>query len=113
VHWSDQLGLVCCAPCYVQRTPYSAQAAAWKPAPAERTRRTQTRYQKLHGRVWQALEARGEVFPRCDGSGVLVGWCPACGAGVVSVQLLDNPPRVRLDACSAGCPPKRIAEALK
>jgi hypothetical protein len=42
-----------------------------------------------------------------------MGYCPVCRRGTVAVELLDDPPRVRLEACSAGCPPERIKEALK
>jgi hypothetical protein len=44
------------------------------------------------------------VFTYADGTGRLMGYCPACGLGCVAVQILNtDPPRARTDGCSNGC----------
>lgn len=71
--------------------------------------------------MWVALKSAGleatgspwVVFGGGDPSLPLAGYCPVCKRGTVAVWLLDDPPRIRQDGCSAGCPPERVNEALR
>jgi hypothetical protein len=46
-------------------------------------------------------------------TGYIAGWCPVCGAGTVTVRFIDaDPPRIRQNGCSDGCPPELVAQAL-
>jgi hypothetical protein len=91
-----------------------------EPSPSPRRERP-TEYAKLVDRVWKAFEGaavertgHGDVVGAGDPSLPLMGWCPVCKRGTVAVWLIWNaePPRVRLDECSAGCPAEVIARAL-
>jgi hypothetical protein len=117
--FSVAAGAVLCFDCYglLPEARTTARAPRYAPPP----RRRPNPYERLHERVWAALEASGEavtgvrlgsVFTRADGSGWLYGWCPSCREGTVAVRLLDNPPRVRVDGCSAGCTDDQLTAAL-
>jgi hypothetical protein len=71
--------------------------------------------------VYRALQAAGiarhgsewGVFGLGDPRLPLMGWCPACGNGTVSIRLIAGaPPRLRTDGCSDGCSPDLILDAL-
>lgn len=43
----------------------------------------------------------------------LMGYCPVCRRGTVSIYLLDtDPPRPRTDGCTDGCSPDLIFDAI-
>lgn len=66
-------------------------------------------------RVWSALERVGTVFAFCDGSGALVGYCPACEQGTVSLRVWGDihEPRLRVQPCSAGCDEDTVMQAVR
>jgi hypothetical protein len=79
-------------------------------------------YARLFRRVYAALERAGVevtgspwcVFGLGDPALPYVGYCPVCRRGTVVVWLIDaDPPRLRLDGCSAGCEPDDVARALR
>jgi hypothetical protein len=121
IHFSVALGERCCERCHCDAAPPPSLAALRYRAPrATYSPSKPTPYARLVERVYGALARAGEavtghptVFGLGDPSLPLMGWCPVCERGTVAVTLLDDPPRLRLDGCSAGCPPKRIVEALK
>jgi hypothetical protein len=96
-----------CWPCSGYKNP---APRAPKPAPVVRLRR----------RVYSALDAAGiEVVgkPGCigglgDPDAGFAGYCPVCRRGIAQVWVLDNPPRVRVDGCSAGCSDDQVLGAL-
>jgi hypothetical protein len=80
-----------------------------------------TPYARLFRRVYAALEAAGIavrddeffVFGLGDPLMPLIGYCPACLAGIVAIRLLNtDPPRIRTEGCTAGCPPDLIYDEL-
>jgi hypothetical protein len=123
IHYSVALGESCCERCHCDAAPpISLEARRWrppKPAPPKPVKPTP--YGRLVERVYGALQRAGvavtgsewSVFGLGDPTLPYMGWCPVCERGTVAIELLDDPPRLRLDGCSAGCPPKRIVEALK
>jgi hypothetical protein len=77
--------------------------------------------QRLHDRVYAALE-RASVAVTGDkraiggvggGGGRLTGYCPVCLRSPLTVEVIGgDPPRVRQDGCSGGCPPHEVARSL-
>jgi hypothetical protein len=77
-------------------------------------RRRPDAYERLHARIWRRLELEGDVFPACDGTRRIAGFCPVCGTGTISFQLIaTDPPRVRISECSDGCHEDWIAGTLR
>jgi hypothetical protein len=77
---------------------------------------------RLADRVWSALDrAGGEatgtpglVFGAGDPSLPLMGYCPACRRGTVSVWIVNtDPPEIDVGACSAGCSEATVMESLR
>jgi hypothetical protein len=95
-------GRALCWPCWSRRNP----------AP-RRHRPKPTAYARLVDRVWAALEARGTVLPLCDGSGMVLGYCPSCGIGTIAIRIVDvTPPQLDLDGCSDGCTVEQLKQAI-
>jgi hypothetical protein len=110
LHHSHAAGDVCCERCHADASgPMSALARSYRPPSASSTPKPSEREQ-LVSDVWKALERVGNVSSLADGSGKLVGYCPACGRGTVAVRVLASPTRLRLDACSDGCAAELIAK---
>jgi hypothetical protein len=109
LHHSTAAGRVCCERCHCDAAP-PATAVVARPAPRYRPPRPAA-YTRVVYRVWEALAAEGRVFYPVPGQ--LVGWCPACHLGTVTIHIIDgDPPRVRLRPCSDGCTEALIAKAL-
>ena len=76
-------------------------------------------YAWLVRRVWRRIEDRTGLPPVYLTRDRIGGYCPTRCGGIVAVQFLDNPPRMRFeslrgeDVCSTGCPAARINEALR
>jgi hypothetical protein len=114
LHHSTAAGGVCCERCHCAAAPpASLEARRYRHRPPTVKPPGRTPYQRLHDRVWRALAGAGEVFPACDGTGRMAGWCPVCRTGVLVVQLIDvDPPRWRTEGCSAGCTFELIEDVL-
>lgn len=111
--YSEAAQATCCLSCHVKAAPAS-EATRYRP-PASPRRAKPTPYAQTLERAWQAMEAIGTVFPLVDGTGRLMGWCPACKQGTVTIMVLgsDHEPRLRLAPCSAGCSEEQIARSLQ
>lgn len=90
-----------------------------RPRPGSRPK--PDRFQRLFDRVYEALAGAGErvhgsregVFGLGDPNLPLMGWCPACHAGTVSIRVLaTSPPAIDVDGCSDGCTWQQVNEAL-
>jgi hypothetical protein len=118
-HWSDAAGARVCERCHFAASPppdartRAAVLAYQSPSPPPR--RKPTAKIRMVERVWSALERVGTVSALCDGSGVLVGYCPACERGTVSLRVWGDihEPRLRVQPCSAGCDEDAVMQAVR
>lgn len=121
LHYSVRLYTVCCERCFGRvAPPLSPQARRYKPPPP-RPRPKPGAFALLAEEVYAALSRAGKavhgrddgVFGMGDSKLPLMGYCPACGAGTVSVRLIHtNPPRARIAGCSDGCTPEVVYDAI-
>jgi len=71
-----------------------------------------TAYALLVRDIWQTIERR-TGRPPVYGDATHIGTdCPVGCGGVLVIQFLDNPPRLKIEPCSHGCAETRIFEAL-
>ena len=113
LHFSHAAGDVCCERCHFDAAPLgSVTARSYRPPSAPATPKSSARVQ-LAERALSALERRGVAFPLVDGTGTLLGRCPACALGTVTLRVIDgDPPRVRSRGCSDGCSAAAVIGAL-
>src|SRR5437660_12648122 len=115
LHYSHAVAGVSCEDCYCRAaSPISREARRWRPLKVKVERPRPSRYAQLYEDVYAAMQRAGGaatgqrwcVFGIGSGRGRLSGWCPACGTGVLGVQIVSaDPPDVRTDGCDNGCPP--------
>lgn len=71
------------------------------------------RFLRLVDRTWDRLIEQGltvHYISRCH----IASYCPVCVTGTISIRFIESdPPRIRMDGCTAGCTAEDIAERLR